>query len=138
MCGIAGYIGKKTIETPVIHRTLSMMKNRGPDNQDYRYIEQDDTRIYLLHSRLSIIDLDKRSNQPYILNDCTLIFNGEIYNHIELKEDLEKQGIKCRTTSDTEVLLRYYLLYGENCVNYFEGMWGFAIYDEGRKKTLLI
>ncbi len=137
MCGISGYIGKKTIEQPVIYQTLSLMKNRGPDHQDYRYIEQNGTKIYLLHSRLSIIDLDKRSNQPYTLDDCTLIFNGEIYNHIELREDLERQGIKCRTTSDTEVLLRYYLLYGEDCVRYFEGMWGFAIYDKHSEKLFL-
>lgn len=137
MCGIAGYIGKEAIDLSVIHKTLNLMKNRGPDHQDYRYIEHNGTRIYLLHSRLGIIDLDKRSNQPFIQDSCTLIFNGEIYNHIELREDLERQGIKCKTTSDTEVLLRYYLLYGEDCVNYFEGMWSFAIYDEGRGKLFL-
>jgi len=129
MCGIAGYIGKKKIETSVLHRTLSIMKNRGPDHQDYRYIEKNGIRIYLIHSRLSIIDLEKRSNQPYTLDDCTLIFNGEIYNYIELRGELKKQGIECITTSDTEVLLRYYLSHGEDCVKYFEGMWSFAIYD---------
>jgi asparagine synthase (glutamine-hydrolysing) len=137
MCGISGYIGKKRIKEQTIHKTLSLMKNRGPDYQDYRCIENNEIRIYLLHSRLSIIDLDKRSNQPYILDNCILIFNGEIYNYVELRENLEKQGIKCQTTSDTEVLLRYYLLYGEDCVSYFEGMWAFAIYDEGRKKLFL-
>ena len=137
MCGIAGYIGKEIIDKQALYKTLSLMKNRGPDHQDYRYIEQNDTRTYLLHSRLGIIDLDNRSNQPYILGDCTLIFNGEIYNHVELRDVLEKQGIKCQTTSDTEVLLRYYLLYGEDCVSHFEGMWAFAIYDEGRRKLFL-
>ena len=137
MCGIAGYIGKEIIDKQALYKTLSLMKNRGPDYQDYRCIENNEIRIYLLHSRLSIIDLDKRSNQPYILDDCILIFNGEIYNYVELRENLEKQGIKCQTTSDTEVLLRYYLLYGEDCVSYFEGMWAFAIYDEGRKKLFL-
>ena len=137
MCGISGYIGKETIGRPIIHRTLGLMKNRGPDHQDYRYIEQNGTNIYLLHSRLSIIDLDKRSNQPYMLERCTLIFNGEIYNYVELREGLKKQGIECVTTSDTEILLRYYLLYGENCVDYFEGMWSFAIYDSRNKKLFL-
>jgi len=137
MCGIAGYIGKKRIDEQALYKTLSLMKNRGPDHQDYRYIEQNDTKVYLLHSRLSIIDLDKRSNQPYTLDNYTLIFNGEIYNFIELREDLERHGIKCKTTSDTEVLLRYYILYGEDCVDYFEGMWGFAIYDEDKKKLFL-
>ena len=137
MCGIAGYIGKEIIDKQALYKTLSLMKNRGPDHQNYRYIEHNNTRTYLLHSRLGIIDLDNRSNQPYILGDCTLIFNGEIYNHVELRDVLEKQGIKCQTTSDTEVLLRYYLLYGEDCVSHFEGMWAFAIYDEGRRKLFL-
>ena len=137
MCGISGYIGKKRIKEQTIHKTLSLMKNRGPDYQDYRYIENNEIRIYLLHSRLSIIDLDERANQPYTLDNCTLIFNGEIYNYVELKEDLEKQGIRCETASDTEVLLRYYILYGEDCVNYFEGMWAFAVYDEGNRKLFL-
>jgi asparagine synthetase B (glutamine-hydrolysing) len=61
MCGIAGYIGKKRIEGPVIRQTLDLMKNRGPDHQDYRHIEQNGTLIYLLHSRLSIIDLGERA-----------------------------------------------------------------------------
>ena len=69
MCGISGYIGKKTIEQPIIHQTLGLMRNRGPDHQDYRYIKQNGTNIYLLHSRLSIIDLDKRANQPFTTGD---------------------------------------------------------------------
>lgn len=137
MCGIAGYIGKKMIEQSIVHQTLNLMKNRGPDHQDYKHIVLNCINIYLFHSRLSIIDLDKRSNQPFTLDGCTLIFNGEIYNHIELKEDLKKLGIECKTTSDTEVLLRYYLLYGEDCVKYFEGMWSFAIYDKQNNKLFL-
>ena len=137
MCGIAGYIGKKKIDKSAIRETLFLMKNRGPDCQDYRNIEEGSSNIYLLHSRLSIIDLDERANQPFTLDDCTLIFNGEIYNYVELKDNLKKQGIECTTESDTEVLLRYYLLHGEDCVKYFEGMWSFAIYDN-RKKTLFL
>ena len=137
MCGISGYIGKETIAPPIIHQALGLMRNRGPDHQDYRCIEQNGTNIYLLHSRLSIIDLDKRANQPFTLDSCTLIFNGEIYNYIELREDLKKQGIECITASDTEILLRYYLLHGEDCVKYFEGMWAFAIYDKRDNKLFL-
>ena len=65
MCGIAGYIGKKIINDRVINNTLNIMKNRGPDHQDYFSTTYKKTNIYLLHSRLSIIDLDSRSNQPY-------------------------------------------------------------------------
>jgi asparagine synthase (glutamine-hydrolysing) len=137
MCGIAGYYGKKRIEAPTIHQTLDLMKNRGPDHQNYKQFQLSNASIYLLHSRLGIIDLDKRANQPFTMDDCTLIFNGEIYNYVELREDLKRKGIECRTSSDTEVLLRYYLLYGEACVKYFEGMWGFAIYDKPKNKLFL-
>ena len=113
------------------------MRNRGPDFQDYREHRHGDTFIYLLHSRLSIIDLDARSHQPFTIDDCTIIYNGEIYNYVELRKDLEKRGVAFKTTSDTEVLLQYYLNYGESCVDYFEGMWSFVIYDR-TKKTLFL
>ncbi|MDH3974311.1 MAG: asparagine synthase (glutamine-hydrolyzing) [Deltaproteobacteria bacterium] len=137
MCGIAGYIGNRLIHQSTISHTLDLMKNRGPDFQDALHINQGETNIHLLHSRLSIIDLKERANQPFTLENCTLIFNGEIYNYLELRANLNKEGITCKTESDTEVLLKYYLLYGEDCVNYFEGMWSFAIYDKNRRKLFL-
>ncbi|MBT6052841.1 MAG: asparagine synthase (glutamine-hydrolyzing) [Candidatus Scalindua sp.] len=137
MCGIAGYIGKKSIEPTVIRKTLELMENRGPDHQGYKHLNPNGVNIFLLHSRLSIIDCDVRANQPFVLGGCSLVFNGEIYNYIELRGDLKKQGVECVTTSDTEVLLRYYLLYGEDCVKYFEGMWAFAIYDTQNNKLFL-
>lgn len=137
MCGIAGYYGKKKIDVPIIRQTLDLMKKRGPDYQDHKHFQWGDRNIYFLHSRLSIIDLDERANQPFTMGDCTLIFNGEIYNYVELKEELKKKGIACRTSSDTEVLLRCYLLYGEDCVKHFEGMWGFAIFDKRKHKVFL-
>jgi asparagine synthase (glutamine-hydrolysing) len=137
MCGIAGYIGKRPIDESKIKLTLERMRNRGPDFQDYREHQHGDTFIYLLHSRLSIIDLDARSHQPFTIDGCTIIYNGEIYNYVELRKDLEKRGVAFKTTSDTEVLLQYYLIYGEACVDYFEGMWSFVIYDR-TKKTLFL
>ena len=103
------------------------MKRRGPDHNNYSSIKYHDTNIYLLHSRLSILDLDQRSNQPYTIGDYTVVFNGEIYNYIEVREQLKKQGHSFATESDTEVLLKSYIEYGEDCVKYFEGMWAFAI-----------
>ena len=137
MCGIAGYIGKKTIGCQIIDRTHGLMKNRGPDHQDWCSFHYNATNIYLLHSRLSIIDLDERSNQPFIKDDYTIVFNGEIYNYIEIKKDLKKLGHNFRTDSDTEVLLNAYIEYGENCVHYFNGMWAFAIWDNNKKKLFL-
>ena len=137
MCGIAGYIGKKPLEEARIASTLPLMHQRGPDMQDYVSFNDDGLYIALLHARLSIIDLDIRSNQPFTIAHATLIFNGEIYNYVELREELLRRGIQLNTSSDTEVLLHYYLIYGEKCVQYFEGMWAFAIYDRKEKKMFL-
>jgi len=137
MCGIAGYIGKHNVYEGRIESILNLMKNRGPDYQDYVVSHDDNINIVLFHTRLSIIDLDRRSNQPFTIGACTVIFNGEIYNYLELKNVLQKQGVFFRTESDTEVLLQYYLHYGEKCVEHFEGMWAFAIYDRRERKLFL-
>ncbi len=132
MCGIAGYIGRAAVSYDRIGSALSLMSNRGPDHKDYKVYEQGGMNVVLLHSRLSILDLDPRSHQPFSIGNSTLIFNGEIYNYLELREELKAKGIPLRTTSDTEVLLHYYLLYGQRCIEYFEGMWSFAIFDESK------
>ena len=137
MCGIAGYIGKKSIKPNQIGRTLELMKNRGPDYQSWSSFNHADTNIYLLHSRLSIIDLDERSNQPFKFDDFTIVFNGEIYNYIEIRDDLIKKGYRFKTDSDTEVLLKAYAEYGKDCVQHFNGMWAFAIWDHKKKQLFL-
>ena len=137
MCGIAGYIGKHLIGKHSILNTLKLMQNRGPDHSDYMRINFDDINIIFLHSRLNIIDLDERSNQPFTIGDFTIVFNGEIYNYIELRNRLICKGVSFRTKSDTEVLLQYYIHFGEKCINYFEGMWSFAIYDNKNVKVFL-
>ena len=78
MCGIAGYIGKENVDRLRTERTLRLMKNRGPDGQGDLRAEENGTNVYLLHTRLAIIDLDERSNQPFKLEGCALVFNGEI------------------------------------------------------------
>ena len=137
MCGIAGYIGKAPIDRARIDNTLGLMRNRGPDNRDYIAFRDGDINVFLLHSRLSIIDLDPRSNQPFTIGDCTIVFNGEIYNYIELRQQLEKEGITFKTESDTEVLLQSYIRHGEECVKNFEGMWSFAIYNRKQARLFL-
>ena len=95
MCGIAGYIGKKEIYGHTLYRTLGLMQNRGPDYQDHKsFKNKNNTNVLLLHSRLSIIDLDNRSNQPFTKSNCVITFNGEIYNYIELRNKLVKKGYK--------------------------------------------
>lgn len=137
MCGIAGFVGKKEISDYVLKSTLELMKNRGPDNQNFLKIENKEKNILFLHSRLSIIDLNSRSSQPFCYNDMVCIFNGEIYNYIEIRETLKKEGHSFKTNSDTEVLLKSYLHYGKKCVDYFEGMWSFAIYNKKTKELFL-
>ena len=132
MCGIAGYFGKTPPGREFIDRTLDRMKNRGPDHQGDLELSLGNFRVCLLHSRLSIIDLDSRSNQPFSVGDLTIVFNGEIYNYVELARKLRERGIELRTASDTEVLLHYYRIYGERCVGFFEGMWAFAIADRSQ------
>ena len=119
MCGISGYIGKRNLRIDVIKNTLHLMKNRGPDFSSYYKNIFSNNNVYLLHSRLSIIDLKSRANQPLKIGNNIIIFNGEIYNYIELRNDLKLKGIETRTLCDTEIILHYYDLYGEKCVNYF-------------------
>ena len=141
MCGIAGFIGQCPPPESAVQSALERMKQRGPDAQTHRYVcggdASDSLHALFLHSRLRIIDLDDRANQPFQIGDCSLIFNGEIYNYVELRSELERQGATFHTTSDTEVLLQAYMRYGADCVKHFEGMWSFAIWD-GRSRQLLL
>ena len=130
MCGIAGYIGKKKLPELFIKNTLKIMSNRGPDNQGYFYYNtKENYNVYLLSSRLNIVNQDQDSNQPFRIKDYIIVYNGEIYNFLDLKEKLIKKGIKVMTSSDTEIILHYFILYGEKCVKYFEGMWSFVIFN---------
>ena len=137
MCGLAGYIGKKKISKKFIFKTLNLMKNRGPDFQKSLDYEYEDLNVHLLHSRLKIIDLKNVANQPFKIDNLTLIFNGEIYNFVELRENLKKKGVKFKTKSDTEVLLRTYIKYGTKSFNKFEGMWSIVIWDNLKGKIIL-
>lgn len=130
MCGIAGYLGTRIIDDGTLERTLGTMRNRGPDAAQFVRFDSGNLQAVLIHTRLSIIDLNARANQPFRIGPYTLIYNGEIYNYLELKQELEKSGVLFHTSSDTEVLLQSYIKYGESCVDRFEGMWAFCIFDE--------
>ena len=137
MCGIAGYIGKNNIEKSRLRNTLDLMVRRGPDYQSYYSLKHKNFNVFLLHSRLGILDLDERSNQPFRLKKYIIVYNGEIYNFIELRKKLSNLGYNFSTSSDTEVLLQTYIEYGESCVHYFNGMWSFAIWDGFKEKLFL-
>ena len=138
MCGIAGYFGHRTLDQKTVDQTLQLMKRRGPDSQDSRDIAlPGDKNCVLLHSRLSIIDLGSHANQPFQYKDKILIFNGEIYNYIEVREKLIKKGHKFETQSDTEVLIHALDEWGKDALNIIEGMWAFALLDKATGKLLL-
>ena len=137
MCGIAGFFGAGEVLDHSIEKTLELMKRRGPDHRAFMRLKDGSLCGALLHSRLSIIDLDPRSNQPMSFGGCTIVFNGEIYNYVELRRELEREGDRFETSSDTEVLLKNYLRYGLNGMSRLEGMWAFAMYDPRLKKMIL-
>ncbi len=131
MCGIAGYYGQDTITPDRVQKCLNLMNRRGPDHAAYReWINSNGRNTYLLHTRLSIIDLDPRANQPFNINKKWIVQNGELYNYLERREELTDDGIIFKTTSDTEVLLADIEHYGWDVLDKCEGMWAFAVYDE--------
>ena len=138
MCGIAGYFGTNIIDENKINGCLNLMRRRGPDfAQSFHHQSSNGKNIYLLHSRLSIIDLDKRSHQPYYYKSKVLAYNGEIYNYIELRNALKKRGLRFDTDSDTEVLIKTIDEFGWEGLDKCEGMWAFAIYDKKTDNLLL-
>jgi len=139
MCGIAGYIGKDNFfpKNSKIKSCLKLMKLRGPEYQDFKKLNFNTLKILFCASRLSIIDISTRSNQPFEDEEGIITFNGEIYNFLELKKDLIKKKIKFNTKSDTEVLLKYLNYYGVNNLNKIHGMWSFAYYSKKYSKFFI-
>ena len=134
MCGILAYISNEHIHNSKVKKIKQLMKSRGPNNQSYQKYLFGKKKIHFFHSRLSIQDLEKRSNQPFVYNDYVIIYNGEIYNFKSLKKKLSH---KFRTHSDTELILHYYSIYKEKCFKYFEGMWSIIIYDKKKNKIII-
>jgi asparagine synthase (glutamine-hydrolysing) len=137
MCGITGYFSGKGIpfEPGKIMEMTHALSHRGPD--DFGYFEN--SGIALGHTRLSIIDLSLAGHQPMTNEDnsLVLIFNGEIYNFEELRSDLKKKGHYFRSNSDSEVILHQYEEDGEECLQKFNGMFAFALWDKNKRSLLL-
>ena len=132
MCGIGGIINKnnKSVEELLIHQMTDIIAHRGPDSSgSYLY-----KNIAFGHRRLSILDLSSSGHQPMkYLDDLVITYNGEIYNFIEIREELIQKGYIFDSNSDTEVILKAYHCWGKTCVNYFNGMWSFSILDIKQK-----
>ncbi len=135
MCGIFGVFNtrRQAIDNNKVKESALLMRHRGPDAFDQWGIEN---LIQLAHVRLAIIDLAPASNQPFISScgNFIVVFNGEIYNYIELRNELLDLKVDFRTTSDTEVLINSYIYWGERCVEKFNGDWAFSIYDIEKNK----
>ena len=135
MCGILAYISKEKIKDSNIFNVKKLMSCRGPDNQSYNRFKFGDQFLHLFHSRLSIQDLNKRSDQPFRFKNYIIIFNGEIYNFRNLRNKFKET--KFKTLSDTEVILHYYNVFKEKCFSMFEGMWSLIIYDIKKNKLIV-
>lgn len=130
MCGIAGFNwSNKTL----IKKMADCLKHRGPDAWGC----YSDSHLSLGHRRLSILDLSFKGKQPMKFKHLIIVFNGEIYNFKEIKKELVAKGHKFISESDTEVILHSYYQWGKSCLNKFNGMWAFCIYDK-KKKTLFL
>lgn len=158
MCGISGYLDfDNCVNIGTLRRMTDIIKHRGPDDEGYAlfgkekivFARGDDTqkecnisehinnikhsRCFLGfgHRRLSIIDLTVAGHQPMQLHEEELYitYNGEIYNYLEVREELQSLGYCFRTNTDTEIILQSYRAWGQDCVNHFNGMWAFALYD---------
>lgn len=131
MCGIAGKVflrGNETVDLELIRRMTGVIAHRGPDG-DGHYVQGP---VGLGHRRLSIIDLSSAGAQPMCNEDKTvwIVFNGEIYNFLELRDKLAKLGHTFKSGTDTEVIVHLYEEYGEQCVEQLRGMFAFAIWNE--------
>jgi asparagine synthase (glutamine-hydrolysing) len=130
MCGIAGYIGTRTLGDDTIDRCLDSMQRRGPDAAGFVHRTTRDRRnVYLINTRLAILDLEERSNQPFGVGALELTYNGELYNYVEVRDRLRSLGRSFHTGSDTEVLVTAIDEFGWDALDAFEGMWAFAAFD---------
>ena len=135
MCGIAGFINKNNLnQDKYINSIVESIKHRGPD--EFGFFNENG--VCLLNTRLSIIDV-AHGHQPFVSDDKNIyvVQNGEIYNYIEVQNELKDLGIRFDTNSDTEVILKAYEKFGIKCFEKFNGMFAIAIFDKIKNKLIL-
>ncbi len=135
MCGICGEFrfNKSQFDDVKLTKLMDSIASRGNDSKG-TYKEKN---IFLGHHRLSIIDTSDKSNQPMKINDLVIIFNGVIYNYKKLRKNLISKGHVFNSSGDTEVIIRLYIEYGSECINYLDGVFSFAIYDTKKNNLFL-
>ena len=142
MCGLFGWLkfendGDFSNEEIEISRVAtSSLKHRGPDD----FGEWQQPKIYMGHQRLKILDLSQKAAQPFRSSDnrYTLTYNGEIYNFVEMRKELEQEGFSFRTDSDTEVFLNAFIAWGTDAFLKMEGMFAAAIHDSEKNEHYLV
>lgn len=134
MCGIAGYITKNQIDEMVLIKMRDALSHRGPD--DAGIFINDVKNVGLAHRRLSILDLSEAGHQPMSSADKSIwiTFNGEIYNYQEIKKELAELGYTFKSNTDTEMIIYAYQEFGTQCLEKFNGMFSFAIYDSNKNQ----
>jgi asparagine synthase (glutamine-hydrolysing) len=152
MCGIAGIVDPRGFDPSLLVEMTQIIRYRGPDGFGFAFAKLGDQGMHVLHNRthylerhapqvglgnrrLAIIDPSPAGNQPMHLpeENVTITFNGEIYNYLELGQELSRLGHRFRTRTDTEVIVRAYREWGPACLQRFNGMWAFAIWDQQRQ-----
>lgn len=154
MCGIAGIVSQDPIRAADIQRMGDVLAHRGPDGQGFMLSQAVCVKnplpglidfspalschVALAHRRLAIVDLSPQGHQPMVWQQrYAITFNGEIYNHIELRKELEVMGYTFSSQSDTEVILAAYDAWGASCLNKFNGMWAFVLIDTVNQRVFI-
>ena len=137
MCGIVGVAGDVTVSRELLVAMRDSLRHRGPDDEGAWWSPEG--RVGLGHRRLAIIDLSAAGRQPMAdtTGDLQVVFNGEIYNYLELRAELEGAGHRFRTATDTEVILEAYRAWGDGCLARLNGMFALALYDRPQERLLL-
>ncbi|OQY51872.1 MAG: asparagine synthetase B, partial [Candidatus Parabeggiatoa sp. nov. 2] len=163
MCGITGIIRQDaSISLDKYYQAHLTIKHRGPDDEGFviktragkmvpcrgkdtiselqnlpDIRSQSSTKMVLGHRRLSILDRTYQGHQPFYFEGLWLIYNGEVYNYIEIRGELQNQGYRFETKTDTEVVIKAYHCWGTDAFSKFNGMWGMAIYEEANDRLIL-
>jgi asparagine synthase (glutamine-hydrolysing) len=138
MCGIVGFIDfNKKLKQDTLTNMTKVIAHRGPDDSGEYFFKSDFANIGLGHRRLSILDLSREGHQPFHFRNLSIVYNGEVYNFKEIREELLKEGFEFKSNSDTEVIIKSFYHWGIKAVDKFVGMFAFAIFDKDSNKIYL-
>jgi asparagine synthase (glutamine-hydrolysing) len=153
MCGIAGILSERDTDLSIIRAMTDVQSHRGPDGAGFALVGSNQTlqvalngtlpsahgHLALGHRRLAIIDTSSAGLQPFVSTDehLAMVYNGEVYNYVELRQELEASGVQFRTATDSEVVLEAYRKWGTDCFSRFNGMWALAIWDKRQGRLVL-